>query len=89
MSLVVPPALLLAVLLALLGTQLAYVAAPRRPRYLAKLGVSLLAFLLGEGIAALGVAADLALGDLHIVHDLLFLLLGQWVASRWVAGRSR
>jgi len=74
-------------LLASLGTQVAYIVAPRRPRYLAKLGLSLLAFLVGEGLAALGVGTTLALGDLHPVHDLLLLAASQWAAARWPASR--
>ncbi len=74
-------------LLASLGTQVACIVAPRRPRYLAKLMLSLLAFLAGEGLAALGVGAALALGDLHPVHDLLVLAAVQWAAARW-SGRQ-
>ncbi len=87
MRLALPPALVMALLLASLGTQVAYILAPRRPPYLAKLGLSLLALLGGEGLAALGVGATLALGDLHPLHDLLLLAATQWFAARWAARR--
>lgn len=77
-----PPALLMALLLAALGTQVSYIAAPRRPPYLAKLGLSILAILLGEGVAAAGIGAQLALGDLHPIHDGVLLIVFQWLAAR-------
>ena len=87
MLVAVPPALLLAALLILLGTQLAYTVAPRTPPYLIRLGLSAVAVLLGEGLGAIGVGARLALGDLHPVNDLVILAILQW-ASGWWAGRA-
>lgn len=77
----------MALVLAALATQVAYIMAPRRPHYLAKLGLSILAFLLGEGLAALGVGAQLTLGDLHPVHDVVLLVLFQWLAAHSSGGR--
>jgi len=73
----------LAALLILLGTQLAYVVAPRAPRYLVRLGLSALAVLLGEALAVSGVGGSLALGELHPVNDLVVLAIVQWAATRW------
>jgi len=78
----IPPALLPALLLILLGTQLAYVMAPRRPHYLVRLGVSAMAALLGELAGAAGLGQALALGDLHPANDLVLLAAFQWVAGR-------
>ena len=73
----------LAALLTLLGTQLAYVVAPRPPHYLVRLGLSALAVLLGEASGIAGVGARLALGELHPVNDLVVLAVAQWAATRW------
>jgi hypothetical protein len=72
----VPPVFVLAMLLILLGTQLAYVVAPRAPHYLVRLGLSALAVLLGEALGVAGVGARLALGEL--------LAILQWAATRWM-----
>ena len=80
----IPPVFVLATLLILLGTQLAYVLAPRAPHYLVRLGLSALAVSLGEGLAVAGVGARLALGELHPVNDLLVLAILQWAATRWM-----
>jgi len=80
----IPPVFVLAALVILLGTQLAYVASPRAPHYLVRLGLSALAVLLGEAFAAAGVGAPLALGELHPVNDLVALAILQWAATRWV-----
>ena len=74
----------LAALVILLGTQLAYVVSPRAPHYLVRLGLSALAVLLGEAFAAGGVGAPLALGELHPINDLVALAILQWAATRWV-----
>lgn len=87
MPIAIPPAFVLAGLLILLGTQLAYAVAPRAPRYLIRLGLSAAAVLLGEGLGALGVGGRLALGDLHPVNDLAILAVLQW-ASGWWASRE-
>ena len=71
-------------LLILLGTQLAYVVAPRAPHYLVRLSLSALAVLLGEALGVAGVGARLALGELHPVNDLVLLAILQWVATRWM-----
>ena len=73
----------LAALVILLGTQFAYVVAPRAPRYLIRLGLSALAVLLGEAFGVAGVGAQLALGELHPVNDLVALAIVQWAATRW------
>lgn len=77
----IPPALLPALLLILLGTQLAYIMAPRRPHYLVRLGVSTVAVLLGELAGAAGLGKALALGDLHPANDTVLLAAFQWLAS--------
>jgi hypothetical protein len=84
----IPPAVLLALLLVLLGTQLAYVVAPRAPHYLVRLGVSALSVAAGEALGALGVGAHLAIGELHPLNDLALLAGLQWAATRWM-GRAR
>jgi hypothetical protein len=66
----------------LLGTQVAYVIAPRRPHYLVRLGLSALALLLGELVAAAGLGQVLALGELHPATDLALLAAFQWFAGR-------
>ena len=78
----VPPALLPALLLILLGTQVAYVIAPRRPHYLVRLGLSTMAVLLAELVGAAGLGQALALGDLHPANDLALLSAFQWLAGR-------
>jgi hypothetical protein len=83
-----PPIFVLALLVALLGTQLAYLSAPRRPAYLVRLGLSVAAVGLGEALALVGVGTRLAVGDLHVVNDLALVALAQWVATRW-ARRGR
>lgn len=79
----IPPVFVLAALLILLGTQLAYVVAPRAPHYLVRLGLSALAIILGEASGIAGLGARLALGELHPVNDLVVLALVQWAATRW------
>jgi hypothetical protein len=79
----IPPAFVLAALLILMGTQLAYVVAPRAPHYLIRLALSAAAVLLGEGLSALGLGARLALGDLHPGTDLALLVILQWAATQW------
>jgi hypothetical protein len=80
----IPPVFVLATLLILLGTQLAYLVAPRAPHYLVRLGLSALAVLLGEALGVAGVGARLALGELHPVNDLVVLAILQWGATRWM-----
>jgi hypothetical protein len=80
----VPPVFVLATLVILLGTQLAYLVAPRAPHYLVRLGLSTLAVLLGEGLGAVGVGARLAAGELHPINDLAVLALLQWAGTRWI-----
>jgi hypothetical protein len=84
LSVPIPPVFVLAALVILLGTQLAYVVAPRAPRYLVRLGLSGLAVLVGEALGVAGVGARLALGELHPVNDLVALVILQWVVTRWV-----
>ena len=81
----IPPVFVLAALLILLGTQLAYVVAPRAPHYLVRLGLSALAILLGEASGIAGLGARLALGELHPVNDLVVLAVVQRAATRWAA----
>jgi hypothetical protein len=83
----IPPVLVLALLLILLGTQLAYMLAPRAPHYLVRLGLSTLAVLLGEALGAAGLGVGLGLGELHPLNDLAALAILQWAAGRW-AGRA-
>jgi hypothetical protein len=78
----IPPAFVLAVLLILLGTQLAYVIAPRAPHYLVRLGLSAVAVLIGELVGSAGLGQGLAVGDLHPATDLAFLALFQWLGGR-------
>jgi len=80
----VPPVFVLAMLVILLGTQLAYLVAPGAPRYLVRLGLSTLAVLLGEALGLAGVGARLAIGELHPINDLAVLALLQWLATRWI-----
>ena len=80
----IPPAFILVILVILLGTQVAYVLAPRRPPYLVRLGISALALLLGELSGAAGLLQSLALGELHPATDITLLILFQWLASRLV-----
>ena len=84
MPIALPPVFALALLLVLLGTQVAYVVAPRAPHYLIRLGLSALAVLLGEALALIGVGGRLALGELHPVTDLAVLALLQWAGTRWL-----
>lgn len=79
-----PPVFVLATLVILLGTQLAYLVAPRAPHYLVRLGLSALAVLVGEASGLAGVGAPLALGELHPLNDLLVLAVLQWVVTAWV-----
>jgi hypothetical protein len=80
----VPPVFVLATLVILLGTQLAYVVAPRAPHYLVRLALSGLAVLIGEGLGLAGVGARLMLGELHPVNDLAVLAILQWAGTRWI-----
>lgn len=84
MPFVVPPVLVLALLLILLGTQLAYVIAPRAPHYLLRLGLSTLAVVLGEALSLVGVGSRLTLGELHPVTDVAVLVLFQLAGTRWL-----
>lgn len=84
MPVAIPPVFALALLLILLGTQVAYVAAPRAPHYLIRLGLSGLAVLVGEALALVGIGGRLALGELHPVTDIAVLALLQWAGSRWL-----
>ena len=79
----IPPVFVLAALVILLGTQLAYLVAPRAPHFLVRLGLSALAVLLGEASGLAGVGAPLALGELHPVNDLVLLAILQWAVTRW------
>ena len=81
----VPPVFVLATLLILLGTQLAYVVAPRSPHYLVRLALSALAVLVGEGLGLAGVGARLTLGELHPLNDLAVLAVLQWAGTRWIS----
>ncbi|MDQ6709859.1 MAG: hypothetical protein M3Z11_04810 [Candidatus Dormibacteraeota bacterium] len=78
----IPPAFVLALLLILLGTQLAYVIAPRAPHFLVRLGISAVAVLVGEVVGTVAFGQRLALGDLHPATDAAFLAVFQWLASR-------
>ena len=80
----VPPVFVLAILVILLGTQLAYVVAPRAPHYLVRLVLSALAVLIGEGLGLAGIGGRLTLGELHPVNDLAVLAVLQWAGSRWI-----
>ena len=71
-------------LVILLGTQLAYLVAPRAPHYLIRLGLSTLAVLVGEGLGLAGVGNRLAVGELHPINDLVVLALLQWAGTRWI-----
>ena len=83
MRLALPPAFVLALLVALVGTQAAYLSAPGKPSYLTRLVLSVAAVGAGEGLAALGVGPRVGLGDVHVVNDLVLLAVGQWAATRW------
>ena len=85
MPVAVPPVLALALLLILLGTQVAYLVAPRAPHYLVRLGLSTLAVLLGEALAQVGLGARLTIGELHPVTDVALLAVVQWAGTRWRA----
>jgi hypothetical protein len=74
----------LAALLILLGTQIAYLLAPRAPHYLVRLGLSMLAVLMGEGLSLVGPGARLAVGELHPVADLALLAVFQWAGGRFL-----
>ena len=78
----IPPAFVLALLLILLGTQVAYVIAPRAPHFLVRLGISALAVLVGEVVGTVSLGQRLALGDLHPATDVAFLAAFQWLAGR-------
>lgn len=80
----VPPVFVLATLVIMLGTQLAYIVAPRAPHYLVRLALSALAVLIGEGLGFAGVGARLTLGELHPVNDLAVLAVLQWAGTRWI-----
>ena len=80
----VPPVFVLAMLVILLGTQLAYLVAPRAPHYLVRLGLSTLAVLVGEGLGLAGLGTRLAVGELHPINDLAMLALLQWAGTRWI-----
>jgi hypothetical protein len=84
----IPPVFVLAALLILLGTQLAYLVVPRAPHYLVRLGLSLVAVLVGEGLGLLGVGPRITLGELHPLNDLAVLAVLQWAGSRWI-GREQ
>jgi len=84
----IAPVFVLAMLVILLGTQLAYLVAPRAPNYLVRLGLSALAVLIGEGLGLLGAGPHLSLGELHPLNDLALLALFQWAGSRWI-GREQ
>ena len=75
-------------LVVLLGTQLAYLVAPRSPRFLVRLGLSVLAVLIGEALGAFGVGPRLTLGELHPLNDLTLLAVFQWAGTRWI-GREQ
>lgn len=78
----IPPAFVLAVVVILLATQFAYVAAPRHPHYLVRLGLSVAAVLSGEVAGMAGLGQALTLGNLHPANDLAVLALTQWLAGR-------
>jgi hypothetical protein len=80
----VPPVFVLAILVILLGTQLAYVVAPRAPHYLVRLALSAVAVLIGEGLGLAGIGGGLTLGELHPVNDLAVLAVLQWAGTRWI-----
>lgn len=80
----IPPSVLLALLFVLLGTQIAYLAAPRAPRYLVRLGLSAMAVIAGEALGRIGLGRALALGELHPVTDLVLLVALQWAGTRWL-----
>jgi hypothetical protein len=75
-------------LVVLLGTQLAYLVAPRSPHFLVRLGLSVLAVLIGEALGVLGVGPRLTLGELHPLNDLALLVVFQWAGTRWI-GREQ
>ncbi len=81
-----PPAFVLALLIALIGTQVAYVSAPKKPKYLIRLALSVGAIGAGEAMAAMGVGLRFSLGDLHLANDLLLLGLAQWAVTHWSRG---
>jgi len=80
----VPPVFVLAILVILLGTQLAYVVAPRAPHYLVRLVLSALAVLIGEGLGLAGIGGRLTLGELHPLNDLAVLAVLQWAGTWWI-----
>jgi hypothetical protein len=84
----IAPVFVLAMLVVLLGTQLAYLVAPRSPHFLIRLGLSVLAVLIGEALGAFGVGPRLTLGELHPLNDLTLLAVFQWAGTRWI-GREQ
>ena len=84
MPVAIPPVLVLALLLILLGTQVAYILVPRAPHYLVRLGLSTLAVLLGEAASLLGAPGRPALGELHPVIDLALIAIVQWTVTRFL-----
>ena len=84
----IAPVFLMAILAILLGTQVAYLIAPRAPHFLVRLGLSTVAVRVGEGLGLLGVGPRLTLGELHPLNDLALLALLQWAGSRWI-GREQ
>ena len=76
-----PPVLVLALLLILIGTQVSYIVAPRAPSYLVRLALNTAAVLTGEAVSLLGMGSRLALGELHPVIDVALLAVFQWLAT--------
>jgi hypothetical protein len=73
------PALVLALLLAAIATQVAYMVRPGRPSYRWRLATGTGAILLAEVLGSLFFGRRLSFGDLHPLLDLLFLAVGQWL----------
>jgi hypothetical protein len=78
----IPPVVALAVLLALLATQVAYMLAPSRAGYLLRLLTSAVAVGIGEAVGTLGLYPHLAVGDLHPLPDLVILAAAHWSLTR-------
>ncbi|MEA2646142.1 MAG: hypothetical protein QOE92_1225 [Chloroflexota bacterium] len=78
------PAVVLAVALVLVLTQLFHLLFPRRVRYWKRLGLTAAAVLLGELAGSYILPPGPRIGDLHPAWDLLLTLVFQLLANRFL-----
>jgi hypothetical protein len=83
------PGLVLALLLALIATQVTRLVIPERGPYLWTLGISCLGVVLGELVAGSGHLAGVSLGVLHPVLDLAVVAVLQAVGALLVHAPAR